>query len=260
MKRKNKSFIAIALCFTALLSSISLKAQVELENTFNDHVYYYSSLEKYINVTTNKNTISINLYNGDHSVYKSINITPPYGYDYSDINYYSQTLFNDDEDIEFLVTYYNYSEDMNKISICKLYNEQGSVIEDFGYSYYVYSSLYNEGGFKLKLEKRFYNNDSNRFYYSTEVYSLPGTGYSLSENGVQVNNAPQNTSAKVVALPYLLNGGESADLFIYNMENNLVEKKVVDSTFDRIMLDVSGYAPGIYYYTVDGTSHKFIVK
>ena len=100
MRRKYNFVFTLVLGIALLLNAMVLQAQaeIELENTFNDHVYYYSSIQKYVNVVhNNRNAVTVNLYNEDHSIYKSINIMPPYGYDYSDINFYSQNLFNDDE-------------------------------------------------------------------------------------------------------------------------------------------------------------------
>jgi len=263
MRRKYKFVFTVVLGIAMLLNALVLKAQagIELENTFNDHVYYYSSIQKYVNVVySSKNAITVNLYNEDHSVYKSINIMPPYGYDYSDINFYSQKLFNDDDEIEFLVTYYNNNVDKNKISMCKLYNENGSILEDFGYAYYILPSLYTiDNLYKMRLEKRFYNAEGNRYYYSTEVYSLPGSGYSLSSNGVQVQNVNTNNN-NIVALPYYLESGDKTEMMIYDANNKLVEKKEIDSTFDRVLLNVADYQAGTYYYSVDDSNHKFIVK
>lgn len=261
MRRKYKFVLAIAVGITLLLNAVTLSAQneIELENTYNDHVYYYQSIEKYVNVVhTSKNAITVNLYNDDHSVYKKINVIPPYGYDYSDINFYSQNLFNNDEEIEFLVSYYNNGVDKNKISTCRLYNENGSVIEDFGFAYYILPSLYTiDNLYKLKLEKHFYNEEGNRYYYSTEIYSLPGSKYSLSANGIKIQGGNNNN---IVELPYYLENGEKAEMLIYDANNKLIDKKEIDSTFDRILLDISNYQAGIYSFSVEDSNHKFIVK
>ncbi len=44
---------------------------------------------------------------------------------------------------------------------------------------------------------------------------------------------------------------------IYGINVELIESKRIDSVFDKILLDVSGYAKGTYLYEVNGASNRF---
>jgi len=68
---------------------------------------------------------------------------------------------------------------------------------------------------------------------------------------------PANTT---ITLPYQLKQGEKSAMHIYNINGQLVETKQVDYVFDKILLNVSSYASGTYFYEVNGVSNKFIVN
>ena len=57
-----------------------------------------------------------------------------------------------------------------------------------------------------------------------------------------------------------MNKGEQAEMLIYDVNGKMIEKKMIDSTFDKILLNVESYTPGIYFYSVNGVSHKFVVR
>ena len=47
---------------------------------------------------------------------------------------------------------------------------------------------------------------------------------------------------------------------IFNINGQLIESKKIGYDFDKILLDVSGYAKGMYIYEVKNVSNKFVVK
>jgi len=68
---------------------------------------------------------------------------------------------------------------------------------------------------------------------------------------------PTNTA---INLPYNLEKGETSVMRISSITGQLVEIIQIDFTADKILLNVSGYAKGVYLYEVNGVSNRFIVE
>jgi hypothetical protein len=256
------------------LSQVS-NAQITLEHTFDGDVSYFGTgalignntgvnLYGFVNTTTSQ----VKLYNEDYSLYKSVTITPPSGYKIdASISCISKTLFNSNDKIEFIVTFTRSStlENYNDRSACKMYDEDGTLIKDFGTSYVL--QLFgiiklSNGEYKLLIKKYIY--DSGTAYYNTNVYSIPGTITTAAAPLIESNNILQlpypNPASSVITLPYQLKQGETSVMNIYNINGQLIENKQIDSMFDKILLNVSSYAKGMYIYEVNGISSRFIVE
>ena len=94
----------------------------------------------------------------------------------------------------------------------------------------------------------------------SEIYSIDG--YDLNEKvmATSFGHAYPNPARNTISLSYNLNKGEQAEMLIYDANGKMIEKKTIDSTFDKILLNVESYTPGIYFYSVNGVSHKFVVR
>ncbi|MDR1973641.1 MAG: T9SS type A sorting domain-containing protein [Bacteroidales bacterium] len=257
-------FMAGLLLFCPQIS----KAQITLEHTFDGSTNYSNTsyqnigIDRYIQVNEDNNQIKI--FNTDYSLYKTITITPPTGYELSSIFFLSMTLFNSNSKIEFLVRFILVSpttETFSKYSSLKLYDEDGTMLKDFGTAYYIYPyGVFNiDNKFKLLISRQTYNGPT-----TTEVYSLPGNvtnAISGLEQNYSIQQSPYpNPAHSIINLPYKLNQGENSIMRILNLQGQLIEQKKIDFTFDRILLDVSNYPKGIYFYEVKGKSSKFVVQ
>jgi hypothetical protein len=90
----------------------------------------------------------------------------------------------------------------------------------------------------------------DRFYYDgttiskqTEIYSLPGKTTSVApmvSNTISKSPYPNPTNT-TITLPYKLKQGETSTMHIYSMNGQLIETKQIDSGYDKILLNVSGY-------------------
>jgi len=243
---------------------LSAKAQINLEHTFNnEHVFYENRFDVELFHCTNNNQIK--LYNTDYSLYKTVNITPPIGYTFSGGFNFSKKLFNDDNKIEFTANFFKNEGGIIYYNI-RLYNEDGTMLKDFGeHPYTIIASVIkiNEQ-YKLSIYK--YATPSVNAI--TEIYSLPGTlpsnptepinNSSTSYN--QLQTAYPNPANAVITLPYQLKQGEFSTMHIYNTNGQLIETKQIGYDFDKILLNVSGYTKGVYFYEVNGVSNKFIVE
>jgi len=265
MKKKfHTSLIVIILGFSQVAN-----AQINLEHTFSGQVtyqgtyFYNTGLNLFLH--TNTTTNQVRLYNEDYSLYKTISITPPSNYNFAGVSLLSKNLFNSDNKLEFIATFFNPNvlseNNHNSYNFCRIINEEGQVIKDFNKSYTLSPSVIklSNGQWKLSLTRSLYPTPVT---YTTEIYSLPGTlPNSISEQGYNpLQPAYPNPAHTIITLPYQLKQGEFSTMNIYNINGQLVETKQLGCDFDKILLNVSNYTKGMYIYEVKGVSNKFIVE
>jgi hypothetical protein len=251
---KKLLIILVSLSITLIMS-----AQIELEHNFTPSVKLTQTSLKgtmfyqyqYSDTITNQ----LKLYGQDYSLYKIITIPRPVGYTTS-IYHISDQLFDSDNLIEFICLYYPVREgNLNYPTKIILYNENLNVIKDFG--------AFN-GAPNINIINNLNNGTKLVFDGSdcTKIYSLPGS----QPNNVRdlrsayVRNAFPNPSKTIVNLPYSLQKGEVSIMRIYNLSGKLIDKKQIDSEFDKILLNVDSYQSGTYIYEYNGISKKFIVN
>ena len=258
-----------------LLFTQTANAQITLEHTFkervsfNGRIYFEPSLypeDCYYNTNISGRSYVVKIYNADYSIKSNntYNFTPPSGYKVSDV-FMSQKLFNTDDSYEFLVTYERTDNvyDNTRFKVI-LQNQNGSTIKDFGsaYAFSVPSFLHIVNDcFRLYVVKAYYNGGSSSI--ETEIYSVPGTPptevKSIQNETTFLPPFPNPANA-TITLPYQLKQGEMSVMRIYNIGGQLIETKQIDYVFDKILLNVSGYARGVYFYEVNGVSKKFVVE
>ncbi|HLO91288.1 MAG TPA: T9SS type A sorting domain-containing protein [Lentimicrobium sp.] len=253
------SGIVISLSLSMLLvMGFKSQAQVVLEHTFTSNACNVTPF-----VTTNgiqylsydKNTHAVTIYNTDYSVYKSVTIE--YVPDHSpSFMCASDKLFNTDSKIEFIAVV---GDGFTNNSM-KLYNEDGAVIKNFGNKYYAHTiSAY--GITKLRVYNFTYDANYNPILYTDEIYSVPGSAsVEINDIGFPELTPFPNPTNQTITLPYKLEPNQHSEMNIYNLNGQLLDKKHIGSNFDKIMLNVEGYQPGIYIYEYNGISNRFVVS
>lgn len=272
--RKMKNFLSFFIVGSMLLLFKTTNAQINLVHTFNESVTWNGSIyieqnlypsNSYFSTNVVNNSYVVKIYNADYSVNanNTYNFTPPTGYKISSVSM-SRKVFNTDNNYEFLVNYIrtdNTYDNTREKSI--LYNQNGSIIKDFGFAYmvsvYPYLHIANSN-FRLTVTKYYY--DGTNTTIKTEIYSVPGipptSVASLKSDEIQL--AYPNPANSIITLPYQLKNGEIALMNIYNNNGQLMDTKQIDFMFDKILLDVSNYPKGVYFYEVNGFSNRFIVE
>lgn len=178
------------------------------------------------------------IYNEDFSLRKTIDIpAAPSGYVYgnSNLRYVSKKLFNQDDKLEFLISFRG-----NNNDIFGVYNEDGILLKEFtGNDYSI--RLTPKGEYRLTI--------SNEYGGTQEIYSLPGK---LS--------VASSVTKKATELAYKLRPGETATMKIYDAKGRLIDTKQVDYVFNKILLNTTNYSRGVYVYEINGLAKKFTVK
>lgn len=277
------SFIILLMFWLSLIQVT--EAQITLEHTFSNETVNFNM--GVLNGTANflsesatypensfyftkivNNSYEIKIYNSDYSLntYNKYQFTPPTGYKLTSVSP-SKKLFNSDNDYEFIVTFSktSYSSYDNNYYKSILYDINGKVIKDFGTgsSITIYPFLFIiNNQYKLMVLRTIYDIENNSIT-NTEIYSVPRTYSSLNVSEYKINKnqtAYPNPTHYSITLPYQLKQGEISEMLIFNIKGQLVESKQIDFLFDKILLDVSNYSKGIYFYEVNGMSSKFVVN
>jgi hypothetical protein len=254
----------IVISFILVITFITVEAQINLEHTFTSDylgVSWFISNSNGIMYYSITDTITnqIKIYNQDYSIYKSVTINRPTGYSMGITNP-SEQLFNTNNEIEFLIFLMKYTTQNIYETKMILYDENASVIKDFGtYNYFAQPYVVSNGNTSKLLIKGISANANSQFV--DQIYSLPGSPANIISNFKFSNVQPAfpNPSNSIVNLPYKLENGQETTMNIYNSNGQLIEQKIIDSTFDRIVLNVQSYKQGIYIYSYNGISNRFIV-
>ena len=252
MKHLFKTFTM--LLFVGVLFTNKLNAQITLEHTFEERVFptlygggYWTAAPD-----DDLSSCTVTIYDSDYSLYKQVTINPHEGYEsIDDISVFSTELI-----LVASFSYYDYVE----LFRYSLYDTNGNIIKDWGdyvhvdYEYNVYSHFLSNNTLVFNCRDK----ETGQEY--TEIYSIDGYESVKNVRDASFGHAYPNPARNTISLPYNLNKGEQAEMLIYDVNGKMIEKKMIDSTFDKILLNVESYTPGIYFYSVNGVSHKFVVR
>jgi len=286
MKTFSKIFASIML----LISSSAVFAQIELVHSvhsLNSMHFYFSGTKIYseigdflsrdfsgipegffdIIIDKEKNTVSMNTYSNDFSsvTTKTVQLSSFDDYKIVDVDV-SQHIFNNDDELEFIVTYqkkvYDY-EQYNEIQKLVLFDSKGNVIKDFGKAYMIY----------WEMECIYIINNqpyvvigkvASDYSYTNEIYSVPTTVNPNQLKSATLSNttlsAFPNPAKTYVNLSYNVSGVEDAVMTITDASGRVVEQKTVNAMSDKLHLNVANYKRGMYFYEVQGYTGRFIVE
>jgi len=226
--------------------------------------------------------LKIEIYNINHTLFKTINI-PPQTAPVHSIDYVSENLFDTDNLMEYALTTYTSSGGPFGVSRYKffIYKENGTqmmVRDSAKLTDQSLSTIFEntEGiffdGTQTKMRLSIQSPNSFSSFLKTEIYTLPGS-IPCSEcsskgpvSGIATPNNPgennpvfyPNPVTDQLKLKYDLSKDyKNAEIKIYDLQGKLVETFKVTNTFDFIYLP-SDYNNGLYLYqlNVDGNIVK----
>jgi len=260
--------IHIILIVIGLLVFLQSNAQITFENSYSGTLYQGKVATKgniyYMIDTYNYQCL---LYNPDHSIWKTIEITAPqYNYIY-DIQYISQNLFNDDELVEIVVVFFEYIYDTDSTwyysFTTKVINENGNELltVEGGAFPFVYNTYYSSS----KLFIYIYDYSITGTPLSTEVYHLPGELLNTNESSAyyetDLMNPFPNPTTSYITIPYSLESNMSnAELILADMSGKRIKTYQIDQSFNNLKIDTEFYKPGIYIYWIEAAGYKSQTK
>lgn len=241
------------LSFILLLIAWAGHAQITFENNYPGSTTLTRlsiSGDKYFMMDWTNN--KCNIYNTDHTLWKTIDLTIPSGWYLYDIRYVSETLFNLDSKVELVYTYYNYNTTQQYYTYAtKVINEEGSVlltVQGGGYS-----EVMSTVAGSLKFLVYVYDYSVSPYTVNTQVFSIPGqlvSDGSPRSNPVNQEAFP-NPARSVVNIPCpMAEGTLTAMITLTDLNGKAVRTRPADRSGSLFRIDASGLPHGWYHYQV----------
>ncbi|MBR3981080.1 MAG: T9SS type A sorting domain-containing protein [Bacteroidales bacterium] len=291
MKTVSKFLTTIML----LISSSAVFAQIELVSTFSSQqsndvyfagtvyseydyggdmqIYNLSGIDGFMQQEFDEETNSINLkiYSGDFSsiITKTIKVPSFDGYkleirDKEERCKFSQHIFNNDDELECMVSYVSKDDDFaNYSEKLVLLDSKGNIIKDFGNARYMrwHNGLYLINNQAYIIISRYEKGKATSTY---EIYSVPTTVNPNQLKSATISNSTlsafPNPAKTFVNLSYNVSGVEDAEMVITDASGRVVERRIVNAMQDNLRLNVANYKRGMYFYEVQGFTGRFIVE
>lgn len=242
-----------------MLAPVFAKSQITIDHTYTgvtglQAIEFSSNGTKYQVNDTGSNQVK--LYNTDYSLWLTIPLPTYAGYKLALEEWVSDNLFNSDNNVEMIVSYYSTNGAIYRPYYKSvLIDQSGGVLLDLDSCY---------GGSVFSVAGHYKLTTSNSAY-TTKVYSLPGTlpciacnSYLKVPGEINIGNnstptAVPNPSKDQVKIFYTLPDGVNQGMItIYNTTGQSVKSYTVTNAFPYITLDNSNLAPGVYYYSLMG--------
>ncbi len=259
-----------------LFIATTAMAQITLAHTYQaisgygnlTYVRLTSSGDKYALYDNLNNQVK--LYNLNHSIWKTLNLTVTPGYTLLGLYNISDGLFNTDSSIELFYTYWAYTTTNTPMT----YTSEARVIDENLTTLLTIpqcrsGSIVKMGnGYKL-----FANIDSlNKAKVATHnVYDLVGSLPIVTnvsgeiESGSISQPYPNPSSDKTIIGYELPEGVDNGEVVIYDINGSEIKKYTIDRSFNTLELDNSDLISGTYFYKliaqgVNGSKKMVIIK
>ncbi|MBO4481573.1 MAG: T9SS type A sorting domain-containing protein [Bacteroidales bacterium] len=209
----------------------------------------------------------VKLYNTDFQLVKEIVLPESLLFNnrrhFTEVFMMGKHIVNTDEKIE-LIVHIAQVESQNEAGgydysySCYMINEDGDILYDFGDI--SPDRCVHKVGNQLRMIGWNYkaSNPICNIYALGGTYN-PSTMVISSQHSSYPNPYP-NPSQNTIMLPYILQSGETTLLRIFNMNGQLMDTFRIGSDFDKIQINISNYPKGVYSYTYNGVTKKFIVQ
>lgn len=274
-KLMKKFTLIAALCISAMG-----QAQITLEHSYPSNSSYMSvgvtelSMNGYKYMVSDNQSGLLQLYNLNHSLFKSIILPHPAGASIY-VSNVSDSLFNTNSQIEVLYSYSLWNSTYT-IYTCQtsLIDENGNSILSLPQSQYPYVQYAGAGnGYKMIVSVDSANKTSIK---QVDVYSLVG-GLPVHQthanpgqpNGLVVNaqnnpfmsSAMPNPSQGKTTIAYQLPAdANTADIAIFDLSGKEIKRFTVDRTFSTLELDNTDLPSGTYLYQLSTSSGRSDTK
>lgn len=238
--------------------------QLTLEHTFvtKDRDVWTSQLESellYYHFDASLNQVYF--YGSDYQLLKTVSVASIADFRVSEVLHPCRGLFNQDDKLEFIIVYRQTSGNNN---LMFLYNEDGTLLQEFGnrsYAWIINAKL-PSAEYKLMVTKMEYDHGLMELNCIDDIYGLAGqptTSTALADDFNTLVVYP-NPAISEVTIAYRLAKDESADLKVYDLNGRLMDTKTLDGQFNTALLNIARYPSGYYIYRCKGQSGRFIVK
>ncbi|MFI5263263.1 MAG: T9SS type A sorting domain-containing protein [Candidatus Kapaibacterium sp.] len=256
--------------FFFIVIATTSRGQITLEHTYPFQLIQFVLVDsdevKYFRITSDT---SVDVFNADHSLYKTIRIPKPSSGDgLYKVQYLSRHLFNTDDKLELLC--------QSNARNTRVVNEDGQILFERdtcvpNYPLETGSGAVSESIVNTALGTKMFLTDLNAG--TTLVFSLPGKlpGGSTTKSSVDppsiVSDNPLPTSAYPnpsngqMRISYKLPLGESTgELIILTSDGVELKRYKVGDSFNDVLVEKSDLSSGSYFYKLVTAKEESEVK
>jgi hypothetical protein len=199
------------------------------------------------------------IYNTNHSLWKTINLSVPANNYLYDIKYVSENLFTTDNSLCLSYVYYYYDAVNDYYTFtAKVVKENGTELLSIPGAEYLY--VHSLEGIGTKMVAYVY--DYSLLYYTikSRIYDLPGELLSAAgseiDPTIQLQNPYPNPAGDFTNVPYQLPEGQfEGTLTITDINGKIKDIFRIDRNFPSLHLDTSEYPKGLYLYQVSSGNY-----
>ncbi len=205
--------------------------------------------------TFNQSNNQVTLFNQNHSVYKAFIIPAQagtYGFNWGIQGYYSESLFNSDNLVEYIVSANKPPINSQNNYLMKIYNESGTIL-------FQKDSILDAGGISIfnspaGTKMFLYQIINSSATFVKHVYSLPGSLFSkvkeITKVGTELNVFP-NPSYNYFKVEYKLPDNVIEGVMeIYNTNGQLLKSFRISNQMHDILIDANELSNGSYYLKI----------
>lgn len=240
---------------------IFLQAQISLESTYNfSGTYTRLSNSGYKFYLMDVGTSQCRIYNTNHTLWKTINLTVPAGNYLYDIRYVSENLFTNDNSLCLAYIYYSYNATGQYYTYnARIVKENGTELLSIPGCQYIY--VHNLEGIGTKMIAYCYDYSVSPYTIQSKVYNLPGqlvyAPAEVSEPNPAQALAFPNPAGDYTTITYFLPSGiNSAELKLTDLRGITIRTWKVEAPSGSISLNTAGFPGGIYFYSLNAESYK----
>ena len=243
------------LLYTLIFSAIVFASysQISLEHTFSSTPTWINSPNGVFWAVVDYDKSHVMIYDDKYSVKSSISLNPRNGYSPYQMSAFSTDVFNDDDDVEFFISFKN---DTSSTYYALIMNEKGNSIADLNEAYFGYFIL-NAKGNKLITY-------SSPLDPSFEVYSLPTKAKESDAEESLIMSYDQSNKLNVFPIPssdFIQVTTSTDGLFsITDLRGVTVFHTYIIGGLNPNNINISVLSPGVYIYEKDNFTGKLIVE
>lgn len=253
-----KSLLTLILSATLLM----IYGQIIPEATYN-HSGTYTNLSlsgsKFFVMDVGTNQCRI--YNTNHTLWKTINLSIPANHYLYDVKFVSENLFTTDNSLCLTYVYYNYNTAGQYYTYtARVIRENGTELLNIPGCQYLYLYKLNTLGTKMVAYSFNYSTYPN-YTVQTHVYSLPGqlsgsTGGSIEPDDLMQFARP-NPADNFTIIPFRLPVGiTEGDLVITDAKGQYIRTFQVNNGFESIRIETAQFPSGIYFYYITAGDYR----
>jgi hypothetical protein len=238
-----KVLVATLFVFTSVVSI----SQITLDHTYTGWASMSNlAISGYKYHVLDTETKTLKLYNINHSLWKTVNLSVPAGYTLlTSVYNVSENLFSLDGKVGFTYSYYQTTPSVQYET--RVINENGTILLTIAGATYAYA--YEVDG-EAKLLAYITNYTSSTT--TTKVFDLPGD---LTTNVVSLTSESRlpfpNPAIDGITIPYPANEmTEGGEIRVFNSGGQLMKSFQVDQTFNHIIIRPGMLSSGVYHYKI----------